>query len=439
MRKSEKEMSKQTYLAEKIFVTICLFLSTSGLVPVLLDSENTAGIPADPYSPIFFSSIYLVTLCLILARRRSFSSVVVKDVWIWLLVGLALASILWTVAPDMTPRRSLLLLGTTLFGIYLATRYSMREQLYLLAGTLSIVIFLSIIFAIALPSYGVMSVQESGVHAGAWRGIMTHKNGLGRLMVLSNMVFLLLSISSRQWRWFFLVNYILSIALIVLSTSKTALTVFLTMTIMLPIYRAWRQNSSRVVPLTIAIILVGAGATTLLLDNLEVIGNVLGKDLTLTGRTDIWAIMWELIEQRPLLGYGFNGFWRGWDSEVSAYIWRTLQWDCPYGHNGFLDLMAELGVVGLAILIMSLTTAYLRGVRLLLITRSVEGVWPLMCLTFLVLYNLSEGSLLATNSIFWILYVSTIFSTTVEYELARKNSFDIAKPEEWLEVEAASE
>ncbi|MBA3922898.1 MAG: O-antigen ligase family protein [Nostocaceae cyanobacterium] len=428
-------MLKLPDLAEKIFVTICLFLSTSGLVPVLLDSENAAGIPADPYSPIFFSSIYLVTLLLILARRRAFSYVVVKDVWIWLLVGLALASILWTVAPDMTPRRSLLLLGTTLFGIYLATRYSLREQLYLLAGTLSIVIFLSIIFAIALPSYGVMSVQESGVHAGAWRGIMTHKNGLGRLMVLSNMVFLLLSISSRQWRWFFGVNYILSIALIVLSTSKTALTVFLTMTIMLPIYRAWRQNSSRVVPLTIAIILVAAGATTLLLDNLEVLGNVLGKDLTLSGRTDIWAIMWELIEQRPLLGYGFNGFWRGWDSEVSAYIWRTLEWDCPYGHNGFLDLMAELGVVGLGLFIMSLTTAYLRGVRWLRLTRSIEGVWPLMCLTFLVLYNLSEGSLLATNSIFWILYVSTIFSTAVEYDVAKSDSLHFTvQTEEWLEA-----
>jgi len=428
-------MLKLPDLPEKVFVTICLFLSTSGLVPVLLDSENTAGIPADPYSPIFFSSIYLVTLLLIVARRRAFSYVVVKDVWIWLLVGLALASILWTVAPDMTPRRSLLLLGTTLFGIYLATRYSLREQLYLLAGTLSIVIVLSIIFAIALPSYGVMSIQESGVHAGAWRGIMTHKNGLGRLMVLSNMVFLLLSISSRQWRWFFGVNYILSIALIVLSTSKTALTVFLTMTIMLPIYRAWRQNSSRVVPLTIAIILVAAGATTLLLDNLEVLGNVLGKDLTLTGRTDIWAIMWELIEQRPLFGYGFNGFWRGWDSEVSAYIWRTLEWDCPYGHNGFLDLMAELGVVGLGLFIMSLTTAYFRAVRWLRLTRSIEGVWPLMCLTFLVLYNLSEGSLLATNSIFWILYVSTIFSMAIEYDVAKSDSFHFTDHiEEWLET-----
>jgi exopolysaccharide production protein ExoQ len=435
-------MLKLTDLAEKIFVTICLFLSTSGLVPVLLDSENATGIPADPYSPIFFSGIYLVTLLLILARRRAFSYVVVKDVWIWLLVGLALASILWTVAPDMTPRRSFLLLGTTLFGIYLATRYSLREQLYLLAGTLSIVIFLSIIFAITLPFYGLMSFQEGGVHAGAWRGIMTHKNGLGRLMVLSNMVFLLLSISTHRQgrRWFFIVNYILSIALIILSTSKTALTVFLTMTIMLPVYRAWRQNSSRVVPLTIAIILVAAGAMTLLLDNLEVIGNVLGKDLTLTGRTDIWAVMWELIGQRPILGYGFNGFWRGWDSEVSSYIWRTLQWDCPYGHNGFLDLMAELGIVGLAVFFMSLTTAYLQGVRWLRISRSIEGVWPLMCLTFLVLYNLSEGSLLATNSIFWILYVSTIFSMAVEYDLVKSNSFYFTdQTEEWLEAEATSE
>jgi hypothetical protein len=73
-----------------------------------------------------------------------------KDFLIWVLVGIALASAIWTVAPDITLRRSLLLLGTTLFGIYLAMRYSLREQLQLLSWALGLVILLSIVFAIGI-------------------------------------------------------------------------------------------------------------------------------------------------------------------------------------------------------------------------------------------------------------------------------------------------
>ncbi|WP_206670111.1 hypothetical protein, partial [Staphylococcus aureus] len=57
------------------------------------------------------------------------------------------------------------------------------------------------------------------------------------------------------------------------------------------------------------------------------------------------------------------------------------------------------------------------------ITKNVEGLWTLMYLSFLVIYNISESTLLATNSIFWILYVSTIFSMALESEQAQIYSY----------------
>ncbi|MGH2415975.1 MAG: hypothetical protein ACRDEA_20250, partial [Microcystaceae cyanobacterium] len=223
-------MHRLSRLAEKVFVVLTLFFSTTALIPTLLEKEDTVGPTQDPYTPILFMGVYIVTFFLIIQRWKSFVYVAQKDIWIWLLIGIALASMLWTVAPDITPRRSLLLLGTTLFGVYLATRYSLREQLQLLAWTFGLIIILSFVFAIALPSYGLMSFQEGGIHAGTWRGIMSHKNILGRIIDVSAIVFLLLCFKNsslqRKYRWVAWIFFILSALLIILSTSKTAIVVF---------------------------------------------------------------------------------------------------------------------------------------------------------------------------------------------------------------------
>jgi exopolysaccharide production protein ExoQ len=424
-------MHRLSRLAEKVFVVLTLFFSTSALIPILIETEDTVDVSQDPYTPILFMGVYVITLLLIIKRWKSFVHVAQKDIWIWLLTGIALASMLWTVAPDLTLRRGVLLLGTTGFGVYLATRYTMKEQLELLAWMFGLIILLSFVFAIALPSYGLMTFQEEGAHAGAWRGVIAHKNHLGRLMNVSTIVFLLLSVDNplyqqkfqQKYKWILWVGFVLSAILIILSTSKTAFVVFLSLTTILQLYKALRGNYNQVIPSVLTVILLVGSIAILLLDNLPVIATALGRDLTLTGRTDIWGVMFELIWERPLLGYGFNAVWQSWDNQVTAYLWRTLEWQCPYGHNGFMDLLAELGIVGLIVFCISYVTACIRGVMWLRATKVVEGLWPLMYLTFLFLSNVTESTLVATNSIFWILYISITFSMAVEYEQAKKYNY----------------
>ncbi|MDY6902377.1 MAG: O-antigen ligase family protein, partial [Cyanobacteriota bacterium] len=166
--------------------------------------------------------------------------------------------------------------------------------------------------------------------------------------------------------------------------------------------------------------------------------DALGRDLTLTGRTDIWSAMFDLIWERPWFGYGFNAVWRDWNSEITAYLWRTLAWECPYGHNGFMDLFIELGLVGLLVFTLSFITTFFKGIMWLRITKCIEGTWPLMYLTFLVMYNISESTLVETNSIFWIVYVSTVFSLAIEYAEAKsyRYRFSSSIDQEWINIKA---
>lgn len=135
---------------------------------------------------------------------------------ITLLVAFSIVSALWSVAPEDTLRRSIALLVGTLVGFYLAERFAQIDLLRLLAVALSIIMISSGVFALMLPSLGIMSEP----HEGAWRGVFSHKNSLGRYAVLSVAVFAFLMWKMKTHRWFLLLGLGLSFAIPVLSSSK---------------------------------------------------------------------------------------------------------------------------------------------------------------------------------------------------------------------------
>jgi exopolysaccharide production protein ExoQ len=72
---------------------------------------------------------------------------------------------------------------------------------------------------------------------------------------------------------------------------------------------------------------------------------LLGKDPTLTGRTDIWGYVIPYIYQRPLLGWGYGAFF----SSLNPAAWEvanSMHWFAPEAHNGLLDILLGTGVVG---------------------------------------------------------------------------------------------
>jgi len=401
-------------LAEKGFVILALLFLSGAITDLANESNlNDPSAARDPISRFFSLVIQLGILLLFIVCRKKVFRIVIKEKLLWALLGLALASTFWSEVPATTLRGSVFLVQMTMFGVYLTARYGLKEQLQLLAWTFGIATLLSIICALMLPSYGVMGMgsiitAESTVHAGAWRGIYIHKNNLGRIMVLSSLVFFLLTTENHHRRWVAWVGFGLSVGLILLSTSKTSLTIFLTIITLLPIYKALRWNYTLAVPFFITVILVGGAIATLFFGNAESILSALGRDLTLTGRTEIWGIVLEKIGEHPWLGYGYKAFWLGWGGE-SEDIWRELKWEVPHAHNGFVDLSLDLGLLGVAIFALSFIVVYLRAIAWVRLIKTTEGLWPITYLTFLLLANLTESSLLRQNSL-WILYVAVTLS-----------------------------
>ncbi len=83
-----------------------------------------------------------------------------------------------------------MLLGGILLLYYIMSRYTLDQvlELLLVLGTATIVA--SIVFALALPQYG---LDQMGGHATAWKGIFSAKNYLGNLALF----FLTVAVSYR--------------------------------------------------------------------------------------------------------------------------------------------------------------------------------------------------------------------------------------------------
>jgi exopolysaccharide production protein ExoQ len=400
-------------LVEKIFVIFSLIFFTGAIGVLMNGGTAPSALQSDLVSRLSSYVIQVGTFCLIVIWYKSIIRTVIKEKFLWVLLAIALVSVLWSEQTWATLGSNQNFIRITLFGVYFASRYSLKEQLRLLAWALGIGATLSLAFALAIPSYGVMGMgntitKEIVTHAGAWQGIYGHKNILGRIMVLSTVVFAILAISSRRYSWLAWISFGLSLILILGSTSKTTLLIFLTIMALLPFYRALRWNNTIAVPFFIALVLIGGSVGVLLIDNGETILEAFGRDLTLTGRTDLWAAALDKIWERPWLGYGYGAFWRGWSSE-SADVWNVVRWQAPHSHNGFLDLWLDLGLLGLSAFALSFLGTCWRAVQWVRQTKTAEGLWPLAYLTFLLLANMTESSLLRQNSL-WILYVAVTLS-----------------------------
>ncbi|WP_088889063.1 O-antigen ligase family protein [Leptolyngbya ohadii] len=411
-----------TKRVEPCFTVLALLHYSQGIVPLLITRGANEGDGTDilsfNYLPnlALFLLIYLITAGLLLLRWKKVLHLVRQDGWIWSIVALAGLSILWSADPPNTRSAVISLVGTTLFGLYFATRYSFKEQLQLLAWMFGISMVLSILFAIALPKYGIMA----GVHDGALRGIYTHKNVLGRTLPLAGVVFVLLAGVLPARRRLLLSGLAVLFVLLFLARSTAGTAILIVLLVAWIAYRILRWQNERLVPVALMSITLAIGLFMVLSQTIGLLFGIFGEDVTLTGRTEIWPLVVDMIQKRPWLGYGFNGFWHGIQGE-SAYVVRAMRWPVPDSHNGLLDLWLSLGFVGVCLFFWSYWATLIRGIACAR-QGSPLNLWPLLFLTYFVLINIAESSLLSQNTIFWMLYTAVAFSALTIPQQIRETS-----------------
>ncbi|MEH2050353.1 O-antigen ligase family protein [Nostoc sp.] len=405
-------MKKPLIFAEYAFTVVTLLMYSGAIFTLILSGGalQQEQVQYDSSSiRIIFFLIYVVTFLLLLLRWKKTLYILSKGLWVYPIFILAAVSIIWSAEPSTTLKNSFTLINSSLFGVYFASRYSLKQQFHLLAWVFGIIIILSIFFAIVLPQYGIQS------DVGKWRGVFTHKNGLGARMVISSIVFLILGYQSKRYSWLFWGGFSLSILLLILAGSTSSLVNLVILIFAFFAFQVWRWSYSIMIPTIIIMAIISQILYLWLSNGADVVFSSLGKDSTLTGRTELWPLVMDMIWKRPWLGYGYGGFWQGWDGE-SAYIWLNAGWLAPHAHNGYLAICLDLGFLGLGVFLLGFWRTYLQGLTWVRGSKTALDIWPLIHMTYIALASLTESALLESNSLNWILYVALSFSVRMTHE-----------------------
>lgn len=145
----------------------------------------------------------------------------------------------------------------------------------------------------------------------------------------------------------------LCLFLVLMSTSKTSLVSLLLGAGMLTFVAMIRRSSATAVAVVwLAVVglgvLVAAGVLAA-----DALFDLLGKDATLTGRTEIWAAAMRQIEHRPWTGYGYGVVWSvkgAWTP--FATIAREAGFTPQHAHNVWIEQWLGLGIFGLGAFIL---------------------------------------------------------------------------------------
>jgi len=384
--------------SEYAFVTVILLLLTGAFMNLFISPEQQLdpgeGLPGMRY---VWAAIYVGVVVLWWRRGSENRSLLFERRAIIGLVALALASAAWSEAPATTMRRGFALVGTSVMALYFASRFRLREQLGILAGALGACVGFSFLFGFLHLGRSVDDV------AGAWYGIYTQRNALGTVMVFGVLVFLLWGRVAEERRWLAWSLVALAFILILLSGSVTSLVAFGVVLLSFPMVSVIRrfERTGRFLILA-GVILIAAGwwAGT----SLDKVTEAMGRDSSLTGRTELWGASLLFALDRPLLGYGYNAFWLGLEGP-SAEVWQIVGWAAPNAHNGLLEIWLDLGIAGVAIAAIGFASYLREAFRLVHETLRWEYAWPLLFFVTLLTLNLTETAFFQGNSIYWFLYV----------------------------------
>lgn len=402
---------------ERIFAVLALVFLMGALEPFISDwtlrtttrSADQGG--GDIRFQILSLSIYSIGIVVAITSYRRLWHLLVGNPLVVALMVYVLFSAFWSPYPEATFRRGFALLLTTVFAMYLVLRFAPRELLVLLGWALFVACVMSAFFAL----FTAWGTHRIGPHAGLWRGAFGHKNQLGLFAALAVVVaFLLQSQYSGLMRLHWWITMGLGVVLLGMANSATSVAVCVGTLCTWPLVKALRAGRLPKNVKVPVVLFLGFGGLLALIINFFTFGiEALGRDMTLTGRTTLWALAIDAGMDHPWFGAGYRAFWteKG-AADVYAYL---LSWNAVgNGHNGYLDVWLELGFIGVGLFVALLVVATRRVWPRLVDSNDHVGAFYALFLIFLLVYSLPEKVILEQSHLMWVLFLMTTFWLTPE-------------------------
>ena len=280
--------------------------------------------------------------------------------WSLALFGWLVCSAMWT---QGAPQTSLLLRTVlpSLVGLVLVTgTLTRRAVLGALRSLVQLALLLCIVALLTRPA--TRSSADGTFFIAGWRGVFVDKNSMALFLVLCVAATVAFDRGRRR-------AATLTVVLVLMAGSQSV--TGLAGAALILVFARWlalvRRQDKRRTSTFVGVSAALAGVVTVgVLVNATTLFQLFGKDPNLTGRTQIWTAVIGAITRRPELGYGWGAlFNRSAPTQTTLQLWREIGFPPAHSHNGVLDLVGQVGVVGLVLFGFVVVTTLRQGVRVL--------------------------------------------------------------------------
>lgn len=376
----------------------------------------------------------------------------------WFLI-LATLSILWSAYRFESVLGVLAQLITTLGAVVIAFVLSWHELLRTLASAMRWILALSLAFELwvaliirhPITAWWVQQPEGKELELLQWSRNLLFQGGPVQGVVASSILLgfiglialILFTIQLRAglvrpffgWCW-----VVFAVIALVLTRSAMVWVAMLAVIVVLA-FALWARRMGqerRLVVYGAALGLAIAGSAVLLFARDFAFG-LLGKSGTMTGRTETWQKVWELVEQRPWFGWGWVSYWPTWVAPFKG-LDKKAGVAVMSAHNAWLDVWLQLGVVGLLVfavlVLLTLQRVWFRAVdqprngpgRAL--PYATSALWPLLVLTAMLVQSITESRLLVESG--WLMLVVLAVKTRFDFELPAQGTEPTKRP--WRDV-----
>jgi len=341
---------------------LSLWLAYSGSkgIGAFLDINTTieSGSLPDRY---FLLSVGIVGILILFKRGFPLGAALKRNGLFVLILAYMLLSVVWAKAPGISFRRW----GREIIAlIMMCLLISEESPLKSFASAFKRAIYFYLPFSMLLIKYFSVYGRQYNRWTGElmWVGLASQKNG-SALFCAFSIIFLIWSLWQDLVNWRMLESklpplvdiFMLGLAIYLmmgpqrtLTYSATSFLSLLTGLIAMLILKQAAKKEKRLDKniAAFALIFIIIGTFMPLLGKIPIKGlpQMLGRTETLTDRTEIWNSLLPYAQKHFILGYGYGGFWT---TSLRTSI-------ASHAHNGYLDAILNLGIVGLILLIVFL-------------------------------------------------------------------------------------
>ncbi|MBI0539069.1 O-antigen ligase family protein [Roseomonas sp. KE2513] len=377
-----------------------LFAFYAGARIRLAPPDDTAAAGSDPLNTAVTLVALLLGGWLVLRHLRVVPRLLLGAAPLLLMLLAMFASAAWSVAPENSIRRSVTMTSLMLFAVGAQAALGDQRLMRIALRAMLAAAALSVMEAVLRPAYGF----DTGEYADAIRGLYGQKNSFG-ISLFSGV--LALSFGALARGRLSAADYAVSGALLlclVLSRSTTSLLLSIAVCGITPLVIALDSpGASRILAIIGLLLGVTAAGLLLLTVNTSDLLDLIGKDASLTGRTEIWEAIDEAIARRPLLGYGYSAFWIDGSNRVLR-VWDHVAWEVISAHSGYREFLLHFGQMGMLLLAAVVGLTFCLILRAIWYGRWRLGAWMLMFLGTLAVLNNSESVLFDVGlmTIYWM-------------------------------------